>query len=63
MGTGGSSWNGAEDSDMGLLWNSDMPDYVRKLKNRLIKAHFLRAWEASKERIHVEGGAMHNELE
>lgn len=26
---------------MGLLWNSDMPDYVRKLKNRLIGAHFL----------------------
>lgn len=63
MGTGGSSWDGAEDFEMGLLWNSDMPDYVGKLKNRLIGAHFLCAWEASIERIHVEGRAMHNELE
>lgn len=63
MGTGGSSWDGAEDSEMGLLRNSDMADYVRKLKNRLIGAYFLCTWEASKERTHIEGGAMHNELD
>lgn len=51
MGTGGSSWNSAEDSEMGLLWNSDMTDYVRKVKSRLIGAHFLCAWEASRREL------------
>lgn len=27
-GTGGVSWDGTESFGMGLLWDSDMPDYV-----------------------------------
>lgn len=33
VGTNVGSWEVTEDSEMGLLWDSDRPDYIKKLRN------------------------------